>query len=49
MRFQTRLPNDTTMLLMLVVFMIAIISTSISLGDQARATTRRRSRSSVRF
>ena len=35
MRFHTRLPNDTTMLLMLVVFMIAIISTSISLGDKA--------------
>jgi Ca2+:H+ antiporter len=35
MRFQRRLPNDTTMLLMLVVFMIAIISTSLSLGDQA--------------
>ena len=30
MRFHPRLPNDTTMLLMLVVFMIAIISTSIS-------------------
>jgi Ca2+:H+ antiporter len=35
MRFQRRLPNDTTMLLMLVVFMIAIISTSLSLGDAA--------------
>ena len=35
MRFQTRLPNDTTMLLMLVVFMIAIISASVSLGDRA--------------
>jgi Ca2+:H+ antiporter len=35
MRFHARLPNDTTMLLMLVVFMIAIISTSISLGDKA--------------
>src|SRR6187455_3246007 len=35
MRFHRRLPNDTTMLLMLVVFMIAIISTSISLGDRA--------------
>jgi len=35
MRFQRRLPNDTTMLLMLVVFMIAIISTSLSLGDRA--------------
>jgi Ca2+:H+ antiporter len=35
MRFQRRLPNDTTMLLMLVTFMIAIISTSLSLGDKA--------------
>ena len=35
MRFQKRLPNDTTMLLMLVVFMIAIISVSVSLGDRA--------------
>ena len=35
MRFHRRLPNDTTMLLMLVVFMIAIISTSLSLGDKA--------------
>jgi len=35
MRFRRRLPNDTTMLLMLVVFMIAIISTSLSLGDRA--------------
>ena len=35
MRFQTRLPSDTTMLLMLVVFMIAIISVSVSLGDRA--------------
>jgi Ca2+:H+ antiporter len=35
MRFHSRLPSDTTMLLMLVVFMIAIISTSISLGDKA--------------
>ena len=35
MRFQTRLPNDTTMLLMLVVFLIAIISASVSLGDRA--------------
>jgi Ca2+:H+ antiporter len=35
MRFQRRLPNDTTMLLMLVVFIIAIISASISLGDRA--------------
>jgi Ca2+:H+ antiporter len=35
MRFQRRLPNDTTMLLMLVVFLIAIISTSLALGDRA--------------
>jgi len=35
MRFRRRLPNDTTMLLMLVVFMIAIISSSVSLGDRA--------------
>jgi Ca2+:H+ antiporter len=35
MRFQTRLPSDTTMLLMLVVFIIAIISTSLSLDDRA--------------
>jgi len=35
MRFRKRLPNDTTMLLMLVVFIIAIISTSISLDDKA--------------
>jgi len=35
MRFHRRLPNDTTTLLMLVVFMIAILSTSISLGDPA--------------
>jgi Ca2+:H+ antiporter len=35
MRFHPRLPNDTTMLLMLVVFIIAIISTSISLDDKA--------------
>ena len=35
MRFHRRLPNDTTMLLMLVVFMIAILSTSLSAGDQA--------------
>jgi Ca2+:H+ antiporter len=35
MRFHRRLPNDTTMLLMLVAFMIAIISTSLSLGDAA--------------
>ena len=35
MRFQRRLPSDTTMLLMLVVFMIAILSTSVSLHDPA--------------
>jgi Ca2+:H+ antiporter len=35
MRFHTRLPSDTTMLLMLVVFIIAIISTSLSLDDAA--------------
>ena len=35
MRFDRRLPNDTTMLLMLTVFMIAILSTSISVGDIA--------------
>jgi Ca2+:H+ antiporter len=35
MRFQPRLPNDTTMLLMLVVFLIAIISTSIATADNA--------------
>ena len=35
MRFHTRLPNDTATLLILVVFMIAIISVSISLGDRA--------------
>jgi len=35
MRFHTRLPNDTTMLLMLVVFIIAILSTSLSLNDEA--------------
>lgn len=35
MRFQPRLPNDTTMLLMLVVFLIAIISTSITTDDKA--------------
>jgi Ca2+:H+ antiporter len=37
MRFQRRLPNDTTMLLILVVFMIAILSTSLSTGDAASA------------
>jgi Ca2+:H+ antiporter len=35
MRFHRRLPNDTTMLLMLAVFIIAIISTSLSLDDAA--------------
>ena len=35
MRFHTRLPSDTTMLLMLCVFIIAIISTSLSLDDAA--------------
>jgi Ca2+:H+ antiporter len=35
MRFHRRLPNDTTMLLLLTVFMIAILSTSISVDDQA--------------
>jgi len=35
MRFHPRLPSDTTMLLILVVFMIAIISTSVSLHDPA--------------
>lgn len=35
MRFHPRLPNDTTMLLMLVVFLIAIISTSLSAHDPA--------------
>ncbi len=35
MRFHPRLPNDTTMLLMLVVFLIAIISTSITTADNA--------------
>jgi Ca2+:H+ antiporter len=35
MRFHPRLPNDTTMLLMLVVFLIAIISTSLSTHDPA--------------
>ena len=41
MRFGSRLPNDTTLLLMLVVFLIAILSTSVSLGDRAsdNATT----------
>ena len=35
MRFHPRLPNDTTMLLMLVVFLIAIISASLSTRDEA--------------
>jgi Ca2+:H+ antiporter len=35
MRFHARLPNDTATLLMLVVFIIAILSTSVSLGDRA--------------
>lgn len=35
MRFHPRLPNDTTMLLMLVVFLIAILSTSLSANDPA--------------
>jgi Ca2+:H+ antiporter len=35
MRFHRRLPNDTTMLLLLVVFMITILSTSLTLGDNA--------------
>lgn len=35
MRFQPRLPQDTTMLLMLVVFLIAIMSTSIATDDEA--------------
>ena len=35
MRFNRRLPNDTTMLLRLVVFMITILSTSLTLDDRA--------------
>jgi Ca2+:H+ antiporter len=35
MRFQARLPNDTATLLLLVVFIIAILGTSVSLGDRA--------------
>ncbi len=35
MRFHPRLPNDTTMLLLLTVFLIAILSTSTSLQDNA--------------
>ena len=36
MRFDRRLPNDTATLLLLTVFLIAILSTSISVGDIAR-------------
>jgi Ca2+:H+ antiporter len=35
MRFHPRLPNDTTTLLMLVVFLIAILSTSLTTNDHA--------------
>jgi Ca2+:H+ antiporter len=35
MRFGARLPNDTTMLLLLVVFLISILSVSLTLGDRA--------------
>jgi Ca2+:H+ antiporter len=35
MSFHRRLPNDTAMLLLLTVFMIAILSTAISVNDQA--------------
>src|SRR5262245_9740302 len=35
MRFQTRLPQDTTTLLMLVVFMIAILSTTLAVHAPA--------------
>jgi Ca2+:H+ antiporter len=35
MRFGHRLPNDTTMLLLLVVFLISILSVSLTLGDNA--------------
>jgi Ca2+:H+ antiporter len=35
MRFHRRLPSDTTMLLMLVVFMITILSTSLTANDRA--------------
>ncbi len=35
MRFHARLPSDTTMLLILVVFLIAIMSTSIATDDAA--------------
>ena len=37
MRFGRRLPNDTTTLLMLVVFMITILSASLSENDRASA------------
>src|SRR4249920_3502558 len=37
MRFGRRLPNDTTTLLMLVVFMITILSASLSANDRASA------------
>jgi Ca2+:H+ antiporter len=37
MRFNRRLPNDTTMLLMLTAFMITILSTSLTLDDKASA------------
>src|SRR5262245_50105010 len=35
MRFGARLPNDTTMLLLLVVFLISILSVSLTLHDNA--------------
>ncbi len=35
MRFGARLPNDTTMLLLLVVFLISILSVSLTVGDNA--------------
>ena len=35
MRFHKRLPNDTATLLLLVVFIIAILATSASVGDRA--------------
>ena len=35
MRFHRRLPNDTTMLLLLTVFLIAILSTSLTIQDNA--------------
>ncbi len=37
MRFGIRLPNDTTMLLLLVVFLITILSVSLTLHDNASA------------